>query len=134
MRRLAPVLLALALAVPVGAALAARAASPFGGVYQTTIKGKGQLNGKWLLSFDTSGIYEVAKEPSTALLIGGISTLAGHTIRFYDQAGPLACVPAQAHATYSWTLSGKKLRLHPVKESCSGRKAVLSSAVFVRIR
>ncbi len=132
MRRLVLALIVFAL---LAAGLAGAATTPYGSVFQTTIRGNApQLNGKWLLGFSKTGSYEVAKAPSSAVLIGGSSKLSGHRIVFVDKSGPLACSPAQARGTYTWSLAGKTLRLTPVKEACVGRKTVLASAAFVRIR
>ncbi len=136
-RRLVLLALALgALGALVAAGLSAAAApTPYNGLFLTTVSGKApQLNGKWLLSITATGAYGVAKEPSPTLLIGGTSTLSGHRIVFVDRIGPLACTGSQVRGTYTWVRSGKKLTLKPVRDTCSGRRAVLASAPFVKLR
>jgi hypothetical protein len=135
MRKLALPIVVLCALLVAGLPAAASSSTPFGGLFQTTIKGKSaQLNGKWLLSFAPNGAYAVAKEPSTHLLIGGSATISGHTLVFVDKTGPLHCTGTQARASYTWSLSGTTLRLAAVKETCSGRAAVLGSAAFVKLK
>jgi hypothetical protein len=136
MNRLRLLALTLTLGACVTAGSSAAASTPLAGVYQATIKGSApQLNGVWLISFAPNGAYAVVKKPSTTkLLIGGLSTVSGHSLAMHDETGPLACIGSQARATYSWALSGKKLRLMIVKDKCAGRAAVLASAPYTKVR
>ena len=127
MKRLA-VLLAV-LAVP---ALAAAANSPFGAGYKTTVKGQAPaLNGAWRITFTAKGSYGVTKPPSSTRLIAGKATLKGTTMTFRDSSGPLACKGGTA-GSYTWTLSGKKLRLKILKDPCPGRPLILAGAPFTK--
>jgi hypothetical protein len=132
-------LLALGLTLVLGTCAAAgstASTTPLAGVFQATIKGGvPPLNGVWLLSFAPNGAYAVVKEPSTKkLLIGGLSSISGHALALRDKAGPLACRGSQDRASYSWALSGKKLTLTVVKDTCTGRAAVLASAPYTKVR
>jgi hypothetical protein len=108
----------------------AAASSPIAGIYVTTISGKpAQLDGKWILSFAGNGGYAVAKAPKTsAILIGGRSTTAGHTLTMVDGFGPLACTGASAKGTYSWRFSGTTLKLAKKHDTCAGRPLVLAGS------
>lgn len=126
MRRWLVLLVCFSLVACVGAGAAA---SPLKGVFEAKIKSSNaQLKGTWLISFAGTGAYAVAKEPSSTLLIGGSSSVSGHTLTMTDQTGPLACKGGQARATYSWSLSGKKLTLKAVKDACAGRSLILAGA------
>ncbi len=134
MRRWLTPLVCLCVLIWAGVAAAA-VSSPLAGVYATMIKGeKGQaavLNGTWLISFAPNGAYAVVREPKTSTpLIGGSSSVAGKTIVFHDKAGPLACA---SNGKYSWSLSGKTMKLARVKDTCSGRVLVLSSAAYTKV-
>ena len=123
MKRIA--LVAAVLAVLAGAA---SAGTPnVNGVYETKISGKSPaiLNGTWLLSIAQSRAFAVARNGTT--VIGGKVTIAGSRITFHDVAGPMACKSSQATGVYTWTLSGKTLKLKKVSDSCVGRATVLSS-------
>ncbi|HEY4349348.1 MAG TPA: hypothetical protein VGM80_17360 [Gaiellaceae bacterium] len=130
MRRWLSLLVCLSALVVASGAAAGR--SPLTGIYQAKIKGSApQLNGTWLINIIANGTYAVAKEPDTnTLLIGGTSAISGKTIVFTDKAGPLAC---KVTGKYSWSLVGKKLKLTKVKDTCSGRVAVLSSAPYTKV-
>jgi hypothetical protein len=132
--------LALALAVAVSLAVGPSAASkePFGGAYQTAVKGMtGQaapLNGAWVLAFGANGDYAVTKKPSAARLITGKATVTGRTIAFRDAGGPLACRGAASLGTYTWTRSGNKLALRILRDPCPGRPLILAGRTFTKIR
>ena len=134
-RPLVVLVLALAVGALTSAGVSGAASSPLHGVFETTVKGKSSLlNGKWLISFAPNGAYAVVKEPATkTLLIGGVSKVSGHTVALTDKTGPLRCTGSQVNASYSWTISGKTLKLKPTKEACGGRGAVLGSAPFTRV-
>jgi hypothetical protein len=123
----------------VGAALAlavaaAAATSPLHGVWQTSVKSSVPvLQGTWLLSFAPNGAYAVVKEPNTkTLMVGGTSTVAGGTVTMTDKEGPASCTGSTARARYSFKITGNKLRLTKISETCSGRGAILAGA-FTRV-
>jgi hypothetical protein len=133
--RQAVVLCAL-LAALVAAGSAAAKKTPLAGVFEVTVKGPvAQLNGTWLLSFAPSGVYAIVKEPKTKqLLSGGSSSIKGKTITFVNKKGPLACPGASAKGTYSWHLSGKRLKLTKIADLCDGRPPVLTSETLTKVR
>ena len=128
--------LALVLAAAAGAASSAGAkTTPFGHTYQTTVKGQpAPLNGVWLIAFTPKGAYTVTKKPSSAALIAGTATVSGRTLAFHDAGGPLACRGGAKTGSYVWTLSGKKLTLKIVKDTCDGRPLILAGAPFTKVR
>jgi len=101
-------------------------------VYRTTIKGAAPaaLNGSWVMTL-TPTTFTVAKT-GQRLAVGGTLSYSGNRVTFRDAAGPVACRGTQAVGTYSWSLVGNRLTLRPVKDSCSGRKAILTNG-FTRV-
>ena len=136
LRRVRRALIVCGLAAALLAASATAASSPLAGVFQVTIKGKiTALNGTWLVSIAPNGAYAIVKEPSTkTVLIGGTSTVSGTKITFHDKTGPLACAGASAVGKYSWSLSGKTLKLTKVADACGGRALVLTSSTLAKVR
>ena len=59
----------------------------------------------------------------------GRDTRSAATIVFGHEYGPFAC---KSTGTYRWSLSGKKLTLKVVKDSCAGRRVVLTSHALVK--
>jgi hypothetical protein len=126
--------LALLPAVFAASAFAASTATPLGSSFKATIKGApAPLSGTWRLAFAANGAYAVSKKPSAAQLIAGAATVSGHTIVFHDHTGPLACTGSAARGTYSWALSGSKLKLTVVKDTCQGRPLILAGAAFTKL-
>ena len=134
MGRLAGASVALLVACTLACASAVAASSPLQGAYQVHVGGSGPLSGTWRLAFSASGAYTVSKKPNTsAVLIAGTSTVSGHKIVLVDRSGPASCTGSSAKGTYSWTLAGKRLKLHVVKDTCGGRPEVLASSAWTRV-
>lgn len=108
---------------------AAQGLSP--GAFTTRIAGAkpAALNGTWILAM-TGPAFNLIRNKTTAAT--GAVTVSGSKITFKDLFGPYRCLGSQATGTYTWKLKGKTLTLKPVKDSCAGRKAVLSHP-FTRI-
>jgi hypothetical protein len=108
-------------------AAAVFAGVPFAGSWATTIAGgPTALNGVWTLQITSSGSYAVDYAGQAA--IAGKATVRGATVVFHDTSGPRACHGAQATGSYRWHVSGKTLRLSPLKDACIGRRFVLARA------
>jgi hypothetical protein len=114
-------------AVALVAATAAAAAAPLQGTFQTVIANAPvkQLDGTWRLTLQPGGGYTTKR--NGVVLVRGHETQTATTITFVDQSGPMACSAAQATGTYRWSRSGSLLRLTPVRESCTGRRLVLTA-------
>jgi hypothetical protein len=114
-------------------AAAAAAAAPLHGAFQTVIRNAPapQLDGTWRLTFQNGGRYTTAR--NGVVLVRGSDTQAAATITFRDESGPAACTGSQATATYRWSLSGGSLSLTPVRESCAGRRVVLTTHALKKI-
>lgn len=122
MNKVALFLAAAALATAAGGQAGS---SPIPGVYQARVAGASPpvLNGLWRLTLRGSS-FVVTKDG--VLAVRGETRLAGATIAFRDQGGPLRCRGAQATGTYRFAWKGRALTLTPVRETCSGRRLVLS--------
>jgi hypothetical protein len=129
--RLLAALVALVACFAVASAQAA--SSPIAGVYQLKITNP-RLSGTWQISFSPTGAYAVSKAPKTkTVLIGGTSTTSGHKLVMVDKSGPGSCQGAAAKGTYTWSLSGKSLKLSKVKDTCSGRPDVLTGGTWTKV-
>jgi hypothetical protein len=130
MRRVVPCIVALA----VLAGSAGAGTKNVNGLYETKLSGLAvkPLNGDWLLSIAQSRAYAVARNGKT--VIGGKLKISGSTLAFQDVLGPYACQGAQAVGTYSYTLVGKTLKLKKLKDSCSGRVAILTTHPLTKVR
>lgn len=107
------------------AAAGQRGAGPIPGLYQARVRGASPpaLNGLWQVAFRDSA-FAVSKDG--LLAVRGQVRLAGSTITFRDQAGPLRCRGPQARGTYRFVLRGRALTLTPARDACPGRRLVLS--------
>ncbi len=116
----------IASAAALALAAAAFAGSTLTGSYTATISGApvARFNGVWTLGFGSGGAYTVAENKQ--VLIRGRVSLNGSTITFKDKSGPAACHGSQATGSYTWKLRGRTLRLTPLRDTCTGRKFVLS--------
>ena len=120
-------LLATGAALLVAVATAAAAGTPLQGTFETVIANAPatQLDGSWQLVLQPAGRYTIKRNGVT--LVQGRDTQTAATIGFGHESGPAACTGAQSAATYRWLLRGGLLRLTPVRESCSGRRFVLTA-------
>jgi hypothetical protein len=111
---------------------AASAATPPAGTFSTTISGQmnAQLNGRWQLRLLAGSRYAVLR--NGVAVVRGAGTRTARRLTFKDTAGPAACRGGDATGVYSWKLSGKSLTLTAVSDSCTGRRAVLTSHALVR--
>jgi hypothetical protein len=109
--------------------------TPLNGTYDAVIKSpNAALNGTWMIDFVADGTYVVAKQPKTkAVLISGSSTVSGNRVTLVDKAGPLRCTGSSATGTYSWKLTGKKLKFTKVKDTCGGRPLVFASSTWTKV-
>jgi hypothetical protein len=116
-------------ATATSALAAGQALSP--GAFTTRITGAkpATLNGTWTLAV-IGPAFNLIRNRATAATGG--ATISGNRITFRDLAGPYRCLGGRAIGTYTWKLKAKTLTFKPVKDSCAGRKAVLSHA-FTRI-
>jgi hypothetical protein len=108
-------------------------ALPLAGTWSTTISGapSAQFNGVWKLRFSPAGAYAIVKSGHT--LVAGQAIVNGTTVTFHDLGGPASCVGAQVLGSYTWTLTGRTLQLKPVKDTCAGRRFVLTRR-FSKVR
>ena len=115
---------ALAVAAAAAAVAAAAGQSLTPGSYQATITGASPavLNGNWKILLAV-GRYTISRNGADA--IDGVASIHGNQVVFKDKSGPFRCLGTQANGTYRWTLTGKKLQLAVVHDTCAGRKAVL---------
>jgi len=115
------------------AVLAVGAGVPLAGGWSATISGapSAQFNGVWKLHFASGGSYVISKAGQT--LVAGKATFKGTTVTFHDVSGPASCIGMQAIGSYTWAITGSKLRLKPVREPCAGRRFVLTR-MFARVK
>jgi hypothetical protein len=113
----------LALAAP------AAAAAPLSGVFGTTIRGAtpAALNASWTVNLLPNGAYSIDRDHHAVVIGRGTRTPA--TIVFAHEYGPFAC---KSTGKYRWSLSGKKLALRVVQDSCAGRRTVLTSHTLIK--
>ncbi|MGH2936114.1 MAG: hypothetical protein ACRDL2_16605 [Gaiellaceae bacterium] len=106
---------------------------PLAGTWSATIAAapSAQFDGVWKLRFSTNGAYVISKAGQK--LVVGKATFKGATVTFHDLSGPASCAGVQAVGSYRWTITGRKLKLKPVREPCSGRRFVLTRT-FARIK
>jgi hypothetical protein len=117
----------LALGISILAALSLASAA-FGGTtivgkYSTKLTGPAQFKGTWVISFAKGGTYTVAGNGQ--ILVHGKYSTTGSKLTLGHETGPAACPKT---GTYTWTRSGKTLRLKKASGSppCSGRDLVLA--------
>ncbi len=126
-------LLVTGAALFVAVATAAAAGTPLQGTFETAISSAPvkQLDGTWQVVLQSAGRYAIQR--NGAVLIRGRDAQTATTISFGHESGPAACTGTEAAATYHWSLSGASLRLTPVRESCSGRRLVLTTHPLNRV-
>jgi len=117
-----PVVL-LAVAAP------AAASAPLSGVFGTTIRGAtpAALNAGWTVNLVPNGAYSIDRNHHAVVI--GRDTRSAATIVFGHEYGPFAC---KSSGKYRWSLSGKKLTLKLVQDSCAGRRTVLTSHTLIK--
>lgn len=115
------------------AAAAAVAGAPLAGGWSARISGapSAQFNGVWKLRFSAGGAYVISKAGQS--LVVGKATFKGATVTFHDVSGPASCIGMEAIGSYTWAITGSKLRLKAVREPCAGRRFVLART-FTRVR
>ena len=115
------------------AAVVVGAGVPLAGGWSTKISGapSAQFNGVWKLRFAPNGSYVISKAGKT--LVAGKATFKGTTVTFHDVSGPASCIGMQAIGSYTWSITGSKLRLTPAREPCAGRRFVLTR-MFARAK
>ncbi len=113
----------LALAAP------AVASAPLSGVFGTTIRGAtpAVLNASWTVNLLPNGAYSIDRNHHAVVI--GRDTRSAATIVFAHEYGPFAC---KNTGKYRWSLSGKKLTLKVVQDSCAGRRTVLTSHTLIK--
>jgi hypothetical protein len=113
----------LALAAP------AAASAPLSGVFGTTIRGAtpAALNASWIVNLLPNGAYSIDRNHHAVVIGRGTRTAA--TIVFGHEYGPFAC---KSTGKYRWSLSGKRLTLKVVQDSCAGRRTVLTSHTLIK--
>lgn len=106
---------------------------PLAGGWSATVAGapNAQFDGVWKLRFSANGDYVISKAGQK--LVAGKATFKGATVTFRDRSGPASCIGIEAIGSYTWAVSGRKLRLKPVREPCAGRRFVLART-FAHIR
>jgi hypothetical protein len=122
--------LTLVAAVFLALAAPAVASAPLSGAFGTTIRGAtpAALNASWAVIFLPNGAYQIDRNHLAVVI--GQGTRSATTLVFTHEHGPFAC--KSGAGTYRWSLSGKKLTLKVVKDSCTGRRLVLTSHVLVK--
>jgi hypothetical protein len=113
----------LALAAP------AVASAPLSGAFGTTIRGAtpAALNASWTVIFLPNGAYQIDRNHLAVVIGQGTGSAA--TLVFTHEHGPFAC---KSTGKYRWSLSGKKLTLKVVQDTCAGRRVVLTSHALVK--
>ncbi len=106
-------------------------AATFGGSWTKTVtSGPNQLHGKWGLHVG-GGRFYVVKLPLTGHAVDGTVLAAGSKLTFTDRSGPLACSGSQKTGTYTHTVaSNGSLHLTAIKDTCAGRKLLLSGSAW----
>jgi hypothetical protein len=129
-RRLSLLALLVVAAVFLALAAPAAASAPLSGAFGTTIRGAtpAALNASWAVIFLPNGAYQIDRNHLAVVI--GQGTRSATTLVFTHEHGAFAC--KSGAGTYRWSLSGKKLTLKVVKDSCVGRRAVLTSHALVR--
>jgi hypothetical protein len=121
-------LLVATLAILLIGAAAAVAKGGLSGTFKTTLSGgPPALNGKWQLKF--SGSHFAIRRNAKKVVQGRVSYGVGK-LTLTDTSGSYSCSGAQRKGTYRYRLSGGSLTLTVVKDSCSGRKAVLTTKAY----
>jgi len=110
------------LAMSLVLACSAVAAGGLSGTYKTKITGSKQFNGTWTLQFKKDGAYSV-KHNGRVEVTGTFTSTDSKLTFLKGDKGPGACPGA---GKYEWDLTGKKLKLTRISDSCSGRRTVLS--------
>jgi hypothetical protein len=105
------------------------ASAPLSGVFGTTIRGAtpAVLNASWTVNLLTNGAYSIDRNHHAVVI--GRDTRSAATIVFGHEYGPFAC---KSSGKYRWSLSGKKLTLKVVQDSCAGRRTVLTSHTLIK--
>ena len=113
---------------------AAAAGSTLSGSYQTKIKVNyaSAFNATWVLDFKAGGKYTVAR--NGAIVVRGKDTITATKITFGHESGANACLGKLASGSYSWKLKGGKLTLKSINDRCTGRKFILTSNSFAKIK
>jgi hypothetical protein len=113
----------LALAAP------AVASAPLSGVFGTTNRGAtpAVLNASWTVNLLPNGAYSIDRNHHAVVI--GRDTRSAATRVFAHEYGPFAC---KNTGKYRWSLSGKKLTLKVVQDSCAGRRTVLTSHTLIK--
>jgi hypothetical protein len=121
--------LTLVAAVFLALAAPAVASAPLSGAFGTTIRGAtpAALNASWIVNLLPNGAYSIDRNHHAVVI--GRDTRSAATIVFGHEYGPFAC---KSTGKYRWSLSGKKLTLKVVRDSCAGRRTVLTSHTLVR--
>lgn len=121
--------LGLAFAAAVLVSASAAWAATIQGTFATTITGAKPafLNGRWLVKFKAGGAYEI--DLNGAAVVLGRGTVTATRITFGHESGPAACPTS---AIYRWALNGRTLRFTAIRDTCAGRRTVLTTHALVK--
>jgi hypothetical protein len=129
MRRL-PIALLLAAVLAVTALVTAAEAASFTGAWTKTVtSGPTVLKGRWTLQA-AGGKFWIQKGLASTHLVNGSVTQSGTTVRFTDKSGALACKGASAVGTYRRSAASGGIKLTAIKDTCAGRKLLLTSGTW----
>ncbi len=129
MKKIALAAATLAATSAAGLALAAPGLWPH--VYSAKIAGAkiAPLNATWHLAVRHAS-FSLTRNGTPA--VAGSLQISRNRITFHDRTGAFSCRGAQAVATYTWRLNGARLTFTPVRDTCAGRRTVLTHA-FTRV-
>jgi hypothetical protein len=124
--KLLPLTLFTIAALAAASLAVAEPASALKGTFASTISGKAPpLDGKWTLRLLPGTKFQTLRNGK--VVVSGSGARTSTRITFTDAAGPYACAGTQKTGVYSWKLTGKVLTLKPVRDSCGGRRTILTS-------
>ena len=136
MKRLtATVMVTVAVAAALALAPAVLGAAGLTGTYSgklaTKVAKNATLNGTWKLTFAAGGKYTIARN-GVSLIHGTAAFASGGKITFGHESGPAAC-PASEPGSYRYAVNGKTLSFSLVKDTCTGRLAVLTLVTYKHV-
>jgi hypothetical protein len=123
------IVLAAAAALP---AAPAQAASDLVGRFEATINSPNPtLNARWVIRIGPAGRYVVRRNGGYASR-GRASTSNGRIV-FRDRRGPLRCRRPTRVGTYEYSVADGEVTFTLVKDSCAGRRGVLTTEPLRRL-
>ena len=130
LKRSLPMLLALGFL----AGVATASSTALSGTYRATIAGKpAALNGKWQLRFRPRGVVHLVRNGRLVVVVRA-TRIGTHRLKLTDRSGSYACSAAEGNGVYTYRVAGRRLTFTLVADKCIGRKLVLTTKPFVKLR